>query len=235
MKLIDAEPKWDARLPAAVYDLALRLGADPKSSARDIRLTQTGRMKTQLDAVSWMPFNATQSISMRACAFDWLARAGPFGVISARDVLANGEGRLDVMALGVIPIARAAHTPALVRGELMRYLAELPWAPDAILHNPNLRWREDSADRLAVGAGSGDTSSQVILSLDNDGRISGAFAPDRPRSATAPILPTPWRGRFSDYRRHADRWLPFGGEVAWEIDGKEVTYWEGRLVGWQLN
>ncbi len=233
--MFKADQHDQTRLPASVYDLALRLGADPKSEPRDVRLTQTGRMKTALDAKSWMSFTATQTISARKCEFDWLARAGPLGIISAQDALAAGEGRFDVTALGFIPIARAAHTPALVRGELMRYLAELPWAPDAILHNAELRWRRDGPDALAVSAGSGETKSEVLLSLDSDGRIAGAFASDRPRSATAPILVTPWRGRFSEYRCHNDRWIPFAGEVAWEIDGKEIVYWEGRLVSWNLN
>jgi len=224
-----------AHLPAAVCDLALRLGAEPKSGPRDVRLKQTGRMKPKLDAASWMPFTATQTISTRTCAFDWLAHAGRFGMISARDALTNGEGRLDVMALGFIPIARAEHSPALMRGELMRYLAEIAWAPDAILHNTNLRWREDGPDTLAVSAGSSEIASEVVLSLDSEGRISGAFAADRPRSATAPILPTPWHGRFADYRRHEGRWLPFAGEVAWEIEGSEIVYWQGRLVDWKAN
>ena len=223
----------DAQLPPAVYDLAMRLGAKADSRADAVRLKQTGRMKTKLEATSWMPFTAIQTISTRKCEFDWLARAGPLGMISARDALANGEGRLDVMALGFIPIARAAHTPALVRGELMRYLAELPWAPDAILHNTQLRWRKDGPDVLAVSAGSGETASEVVLSLDSEGRIAGGFALDRPRAAEAPILPTPWRGRFSDYRRHNDRWLPFSGEVAWEIDGKEIVYWQGSMTHWK--
>jgi len=222
-----------AKLPPAVYDLAMRLGVKAGAHAQVIRLKQTGRLKTKLEATSWMPFTATQTISTRRCEFDWLARAGPLGMISARDALADGEGRLDVMALGLIPIARAAHTPALVRGELMRYLAELPWAPDAILRNTQLRWREDGPDALAVSAGAGETASEVVLNLDSEGRIAGGFAPDRPRAAEAPILPTPWRGRFSDYRRHNDRWLPFTGEVAWEIDGKEIVYWQGRMTDWQ--
>jgi len=225
----------EGRRPASVYELALRLGADPKSDPRDVRLTQTGRMKTKLDAKSWMPFTATQSISTHRCEFDWLARAGPLGMISARDALADGKGRLDVTALGFIPIARAERSPALVRGELMRYLAELPWAPDAIFHNTELRWRTDGPDTLAVSAGCGETASEVVLSLDGDGRIAGAFAPDRPRSATAPTLPTPWRGRFSDYRRHNGRWLPFAGEVAWEIDGKKIVYWQARIDQWETN
>jgi hypothetical protein len=225
----------DTKLLASVYDLALRLGARPGASSRDVRLKQTGRMRTKLDGESWMAFTAIQSISTRACAFDWRARAGPFGMVTARDALKDGEGRLDVMALGFIPIARAPHTPALVRGELMRYLAEIAWAPDAILHNTELRWRNDGPDTLAVSAGSGDTASEVVLSLDSEGRIAGAFAPDRPRSATEPILPTPWRGRFSDYRRHADRWLPFAGEVAWDVGGKEIVYWQGRMTQWWMD
>ena len=233
--MVEAQFKRDPRLPAAVYDLALRLGASPNSATRTVHLKQAGRMKPKLDATSWMSFTATQTISTRTCAFDWLAHFSPFGMISARDALKDGEGRLDVTALGFVPLARAEHSPALVRGELMRYLAEIAWAPGAILHNSELRWRVDGPDTLAVGAGTGETASEVILSLDGEGRIAGGFAPDRPRSASAPILPTPWRGRFSDYRRQENVWLPFAGEVAWDIEGEEIVYWQGRLVGWKAD
>jgi hypothetical protein len=220
------------RLPGAVYDLALRLGANPEMNRPSVYLEQSGRMKP-LGARSWMSFTAKQTISTHTCEFDWRARTGPLGAISARDALTEGEGRFDVMALGLIPISRAENSSALMRGELMRYLAELPWAPDAILLNTALRWREDGSGGLAVSAGSGATAAEVTLSLDADGRIAGAFAPDRPRSATTPILPTPWRGRFSDYRHHDTMWLPFAGEVAWEIDGKEALYWQGRIEHWE--
>ena len=220
------------RLPAAVRDLALRLGADPKLDRSSVKLTQTGRIKRNIQKEAWLSFTATQTISTRECAFDWRARVGPFGMVSARDALTGGEGRFDVMAVGVIPIARAEHSSALLCGELMRYLAELAWAPDAILLNTALRWRTDGPDRLAVSAGVGDTAAEIMLSLDSDGRIAGGFAPDRPRSATAPVLPTPWRGRFFDYRLHDTMWLPFAGEVAWVIEGKESVYWQGRIEHW---
>ena len=224
-----------ARLPAAVYELAMRLGVKTEDDRSSVRLTQTGRMKRNLEVESWMAFTATQAISTRDCEFEWRAKAGPFGLVSARDALTNGEGRFDIVALGFIPIARAAHTPALVRGELMRYLAEIAWAPHAILGNAALRWREDGPDTLSVSAGSGETASEVMLSLDHDGRIAGSFAPDRPRSTTGPPLPTPWRGRFSDYHCLDNIWLPFAGEVAWEIDGKEALYWQGRIEQWEAS
>ena len=223
------------RLPAAVYDLAMRLGIRSDSTRSSVRLAQTGRMKRKLGSASWMSFTAVQTISMRACEFQWLARFGPFGLVSACDALEDDEGRLDVMALGFIPIARTERSSALMRGELMRYLAELACAPDGILFNSKLRWRVEGPDRLLVGAGTGETAVEVTLGLDSEGRIGTAFAPDRPRSAVAPILPTPWRGRLSNYREHEGCWIPFSGEVAWEIDGIEEVYWQGHVETWEAH
>lgn len=191
-------------------------------------------MKRALGTDSWMSFTAHQSIAIKACNFAWRARFSPFGLISACDSLENGIGRLDVKALGYIPIVRTPHTPALTRGELMRYLAELAWAPDAILDNTALRWRKGGAGDLIVGAGEGETAVEIYFGLDSAGRIATAFAPDRPRSAVDPILPTPWRGRFSDYRLHQGRWIPFAGDVAWEIDGQQEIYWQGTIQNWEM-
>jgi hypothetical protein len=231
----EAEDRNRPNLPAAVYDLAIRLGVKPQDNPSGVNLTQTGRMKRDLGSESWMAFTATQTIRTRTCEFDWRAKAGPFGVISGRDSLTGGEGRFEILALGLIPIALAPRTAALVRGELMRHLAEIAWAPHAILCNPGLRWRMDGPETLSVGAGTGETACEVRLSLDGEGRIAGAYAADRPRSAAEPTLPTPWRGRFADYRRFGDIWLPVAGEVAWEIDGKERLYWQCRIAAWKLS
>jgi len=200
------------RLPPAVYDLALRLGANSRAG-RDVALRQTGRMR-QDPASRWMKFSARQTISSYACAFEWRARTGPLGTVSVRDALSGGEGALDVRALGFITIAHLAPSPTLTRGELMRYLAEVAWAPDAILFNTALRWRSDGSDRLIVGAGAGDAEAEVTLTLDGDGRIVSVFAADRPRGVKDTFTPTPWQGRFTDYRQHQGFWLPFSGEVS---------------------
>lgn len=226
------DPRSD--LPPLVLDLANRLGARTLPEGSGVRLVQTGRMRRALGSASWMSFTARQSMQIGACDFAWRARFPPFGLISVCDALEGGVGRLDVTALGFIPILRTPHTPALMRGELMRYLAELPWVPDAILNNPALRWREGSTNEIIVASGEGATAAEVTLGLDDAGRVATVFAPDRPRSAVEPTLPTPWRGRFSDYRLHQGRWIPFAGEVGWELDGKEEVYWTGRLNDWAM-
>ena len=219
-------------LPIAVQDLALRLGANSQANCTRVWLLQKGRIRP-LGSKHWMAFKAEQSISTTECHFSWRARAGPFGCISVCDALSEAGPQLDVVALGFLPLVRAQRTVALQRGELMRYLAELAWAPDAILGNPKLRWRVESSNRLAVCAGVGENACEVILGLDSQGRIASAYAPDRPRSAVPPCLPTPWSGRFSDYRCRDGRWIPTAGEVAWEIDGMQVVYWQGQVESWE--
>lgn len=222
-------------LPPAVVDLAARLGVRPSNDPLRVSLTQTGQMKRTLESDSWMAFTASQTIATHRCGFDWRAKVGPFGLITGRDALENGGARFDITALGLIPLARAQQTPALVRGELMRYLAEIAWAPHAILHNPALRWRIDDPYTLSVSAGVAETASEVILGLDSDGRIATAFTPDRPRSATPPTLPTPWHGRFSHYGLVDTIWLPMTAEVAWTLPAKDVVYWRCRMMSWRAD
>ena len=163
--MLDNAQQTRTRLPPAVYDLAVRLGVNPDENRPIVKLTQTGRMKRNLDTESWMAFTAKQTLSSIECAFDWRAQFGPLGMISVRDALKDGEASLDVTALGFIPIARAEHSAALVRGELMRYLAKL----GANVNIPT----DDGANAMIVGAGLGTrspgedagTESEVVEAL----------------------------------------------------------------------
>jgi hypothetical protein len=218
-------------LPPAVLALAERLGVSGKAGS-SVALTQSGRMRN--DARSrWMPFTAQQMISLTECEFDWRARTGPAGLVSVVDRFGGGEGALEVKALGFIPLARVAGTPDVARGELMRYLAELPWAPAAILLNRHLAWRELPDGRLIVSASTPATTAEIELALDANGRIATAFAPDRPRAVKQGFVALPWRGRFSDYRQVGGIWIPFAGEVSWEADQGEAG-WQGRIESWVM-
>jgi len=214
--------------------VAQNTGGRGDSHFKNVTLTQSGRMKTKLGQESWIPFTAHQTISVSACLFDWRARLGPFGMIVAHDALTIRGGQFDVLAFGLIPIVKAEHSAGLTRGELMRYLAELVWVPDALLCNASLRWREGGPSTLMVNAGEGLNAAEIALTLDSDNRIASLYAPDRPRSVGASFIPTAWRGTFSDYRQHQTRWLPFAGDVAWHIDGTWETYFQCRLESWSI-
>lgn len=181
----------------------------------------------------WMRFTATQRIDVQHPAFRWRAHTGPFGLLSVCDALQDDQPTLEVKMLG-LRIVRAAPNPSTTKGEIMRYLAELAWAPDAIMRNERLDWRVLGPDTLSVAYAAPSARGEVQLRLDCEGRIASIHAPDRPRKEGAAFVERPWHGRFFDYRWHGGRWLPFAGEVGWEVDGANFIAWRGELTGWTI-
>jgi len=80
-------------------------------------------------------------------------QAAPIASARILDCYVDGEGLLEARLFGSLRLARAAG-PVAGKGELMRYLAELGWAPHAMLHNPQLSWREIDATTIEVSANS---------------------------------------------------------------------------------
>ena len=219
------------RRPPAVLALAARLGATLEPALSRVSLRQTGLMRDHPGARD-MAFKAAQTIDLNQTAFEWRASTGPFGCVAVTDAFRNEIGALDVRVLGLIPLAHLAGGGPIAKGEVMRYLAELAWAPDAILRNPFLTWVVVNAKTLRVSAGHGTARGEVELRLDADGRIAEVVASGRPRLEGKLTVERPWAGAFSDYRRHQGRWIPFAGEVSWTLEGMPFVYWQGRLTSW---
>jgi hypothetical protein len=224
-----AAPQAAAAPPREVRDLVARLGATDSASL--VTLRQRGTMRGR-PAGREMRFSARQTINLRRPEFEWRATAGPFGLISVIDALRDGEADLGVRAFRRLRIAGVSGGPTAAKGETMRYLAELAWAPDAILCNPSLTWNVIDDRTLRVSAGQGQARGEVELRLDERGRIGCVTAQDRPRKEGSSLVERPWRGRFFDYRRHQERWLPFAGEVGWVLEGQPFTAWRGEVLSW---
>ena len=226
-------PEISPSLPSEVLALAKRLGAMGDPALSRVTLAQSGSMRDG-PTDHFMRFSARQVIGLRQPEFSWRARTGPLGCISVLDAMQNGEARLEVRLLDLLRLAKVRSGDEAAKGEAMRYLAELAWAPDAILLNPSLSWHVVGERTLRVGAGTGAARGEVELGLDPEGRIASVMAPDRPRREGKGFVGRPWHGRFSDYRRHAGRWLPFAGEVGWQLDGHWFTAWKGTIEEWAV-
>ncbi len=100
-----------------------------------------------------MRYHAVQTIDLRRPEFEWRASTGLFGCISVLDALKDGEAHLEARAFRLLPIATVRGEAAAAKGEIMRYLAELAWAPDAILLNASLALTIIDHRTLRVSAG----------------------------------------------------------------------------------
>lgn len=181
-----------------------------------------------------MRFSARQTINLRRSEFEWRASTGPFGCISVVDALKSEGPDLEVRLFHAFRIAHMNGGAELAKGEIMRYLAELAWAPDAMLSNPSLNWNVIDGRTLRVSAGRERSRGEIELRLDDHGHIVSILADDRPRKEGTGSVERPWRGRFFDYRKHQERWLPFEGEVSWVLDGQPFIAWRGKILSWSI-
>lgn len=217
-------------IPAKVDCLARLVGVTNSITGTNVTLTQTGSMRSHANS-RFMSFQAHQAISLLRPEFRWRASTGPFGVIKVTDALSPAGGQVQVRLFG-ISIA-LSQGDQITKGENMRYLAELPLAPDAMLSNTSLEWGVSGDDIIAVSVGHGGARASVNLRLGRDGVITSISAM-RPRMENGTTIERPWHGTFADYRWHRGRFIPFHAEVGWVVDERAFTVWRGDVKSWSI-
>lgn len=202
------------------------------SSARPgtVVMRQIGQMCLAPDK-GWSALTAEHTVSTAASGFVWHARVEMAPLVTAVvvDSYVSGSGRLEARLYGSAPVARA-EGPETDRGELMRYLGELAWAPEAILYNRALRWRRLSDSEFEVSAESSGGLAAVRLKLNEEGDITQAEAEDRPMGTGKESVPTPWRARVWDYADVGGFRIPRKAEVSWMLPEGEFVYWRGEVT-----
>lgn len=210
-----------------------RAGAAGGSAVRGVRLRQRGRMWRRPGARP-LAFEAVQEIDVRRVAFRWRARfgGGPVRPLVVVDALDGDEGRLEGRLAGVRVLR--SDGPEVTRGQAMRYLAELAWAPPALRLNPALEWTEAGPFEADVATPTAGGRAGVRLGFAPSGDLVGASAPDRPRADGATVVPTPWRGAFRDHDELRGLRVPRRAEAVWELPEGPFTYWRAEVTGLEL-
>ena len=226
-----AEPSMPA-VPTIIQSFA-RHAVPETPVPSTVWLRQCGEMRPKVGD-PWRLFTAEQVISIHRPGFAWLARMSAAPLASARilDCYVDGEGLLEARLFGSLRLARAAG-PQAAKGELMRYLAELAWVPHAMLHNPQLSWREIDATTVEVSAKCQAGPARIRLIFEN-GEITRIEADDRPRMVGRRIVPTRWQGRCCDYREMNGCRIPTRVVVSWLLDEGLFGYWRGRVTAYRV-
>lgn len=229
LALMHAPPVDLQRLPEAVrhyYAKSVRGGV---ADARVVRVTQTGEMQLALEKPP-VGFTATEHFSTREVAFVWNARVRMAPMVGAVvvDRFSHGRGLLDARLFGTLSVAHGVGPDTDV-GEAQRYLAEIPWVPQAIALNPELQWRSIDERRIEVGAGIDSARAVVWLELDAGGDIVRVSA-RRPRQVGDKSVLTAWGGAFSAYHELGGLRVPTHAEVWWDLPEQRFVYWRGDVT-----
>jgi hypothetical protein len=198
--------------------------------ASRVRFVQIGDMQMKPRGRR-LSFAAEQEMTVDRVEFVWDARfrIGPLISLRVRDWYRDGDGGLDGRLFDHVPIFRASGID-VSRGEAMRYLAELPWAPRAMAANHALEWREIDASTIEVATFVGDARVGVMLHFDAEGDITAASADARPRPVGKESVPTPWGGTYGGYRVVNGVRVPTTADVAWVLPEGRFTYFRVRLT-----
>lgn len=223
------DPAQLAGLPSPVvrfFSFALDPG---QQLVRSARFTQRGAFA--MARGRWAPFSAVEAFTVSPPGFVWDARIrmAPLVVAHVRDSYIAGQGVMHGALAGVLTMVDQRGTPEMAAGALLRYLAEAPWFPTALLPSAGVRWDpvDDSTARATL------SDSGTTVSMDVHFAASGEIeriAAARYRDVRGTPVLTPWVGHYRDYSRVEGMMVPGESEVGWELPDGWFPYWRGRSV-----
>jgi hypothetical protein len=226
----DAREIEDLPLPVRRYFRAVLKNGQPIVDTA--RFSHSGQFNMGEAKANWRPFTSTQMDTTRRPGFDWDGRIslGPGVNALVHDAYIAGEGILHAELLGLVTLADIHGTPEAAQGELLRYLAEAPWYPTALLPSQGVRWSavDDTTARATLTDGA--TTVSLEFHFDVEGLITFGWAAARPRTVQNELIATPWQGRFWSYEVRDGMRIPMEGEVAWLLPEGPHPYWRGHVT-----
>ena len=194
-----------------------------------VNLSQQGIFNMSETEAKWSPFTATQFVTTQRSGFDWDARIQMAPGVSAfvHDAYALGAGSLHASLLGLFTVADVRDTPAAAQGELLRFFAEMPWYPTALLPSQGVRW--EAIDNTSARATLTDapTTVSLVFRFNAEGTIETMRAEARYRDK---LTAMPWSGRFWNYLVCNEMLIPLQGEVGWEYPDGIRLYYKGKVT-----
>ena len=217
-----------AGLPEPVRRYLRYTGVVGKPVPGMIRLQQKGRIQPG-PGLPWMPLDAEEHYSVQPPGFVWAGtvRAGSVAVIRARDMYAEGHGRMLVKVASLWPVANA-EGGQMDQASMMRYLNEMMWFPAAFLAgNISFEAVDDSSARVTL-TDHGRTATATLF-FDTQGRLTD-FVAKRYRTAGASD-PETWSTPITGYGEFEGLRLPVCGKALYKLPDGDLDYIEVTVTG----
>lgn len=230
-----AVPRFNVReiegLPEPVrrYFRAVLKDGQPIIAAASIEMTGTINMSA--GGESWKPFTSTQRVVTRSPGFVWDGAVMMYPGVPARvvDRYSDGEGLLNAKLLGLFTVANTRGGGELARGEFMRWFAETPWYPTALLPSQGVRWQAINSTRANATINDGHLSSTLLFRFDDAGLIASVSAEARGAGVGKDMVMLPWECTFSNYQPQDGMLIPMAGEASYIRPEGRASYFVGKV------
>ena len=220
-------------LPPPVQRYFRQVLTDGQPIIVSANIEMTGTINMSATAEQWKPFTSRQRVVTRRPGFLWDAQVFMFLGLPAyvEDSYIAGRGRLIAKLLGLFTVAAAQGEGEIARGEFMRYFAESPWYPTALLPSQGLRWEAvDDASAKATLI-DGPITLNLLFCFNDAGLITSVHAEARGAGAgkDGVMVMLPWDSAFSDYQPQGGMLIPMTGEAAWVRPEGRKVYFVGHV------
>jgi len=234
--LTPSQMRYDARelngLPAPVqrYFRAVLKDGQPVITAATVNMA--GSFNLSPTAQQWRPFTSQQCVVTRRPGFLWDARISmlPGVAVHVVDSYIAGEGLLRAAIQGVFTVADTHGDSELGRGEFMRFFAEAPWYPTALLPSQGVRWEAVNDTCANATMVDGPITLTLLFRFSDTGLMESFRAEARGAGAGKKVVMLPWEGLWSNYQVKDGITVPFTGEVAWMRPEGRQSYFVGTVT-----
>lgn len=224
--------KFDS-LPMPLQNyLKKSLGAENLQSSKyvSVAFKQRGLFWLKNDG-DGLNFKARQFVSLQRKEFSWFAKIRMGIVMYVTDRLIGNTGMLKAGVWGVFTIAEDAGQN-IYQGQILRYLAELPWYPMAILEDQDITWISLAENKVQAQVEILGQKLRVDYTFNSENLIEKIYTEDREYSEAK--QKRPWVGEFSKYQERKGILIPIHGEVSWLLGTDKFTYFKGDIEEYSL-
>lgn len=228
--------RYDARelegLPTPVQRYFRAVLQDGQPIISGVTIDMAGTFNMSPTGAQWKPFTSRQRVVTSRPGFLWDARVSMLPGLPVRviDGYIAGKGLLHAAILGLFTVAETSGGGEIARGEFMRYCAEMPWYPTALLPSQGVHW--EAVDDRAANATiwDGPLTLSLLFRFNDGGLIDSFRAEARGGMVGQELVMAPWEGNWSNYRTCDGVTVPFTGEVAWMRPEGRRSYFVGTVT-----
>ena len=222
-------------LPAPVqrYFRAVLKDGQPIVSAVTIEMAGTINMSAM--AEQWKPFTSMQRVVTASAGsssgFIWDAQIGMLPGIQVHvvDSYIAGKGLVQAAMLGLFTVADMSGGDEMARGEFMRFFAETPWYPTALLPSQGVQWAAVDGTSANATIVDGSVTLTLLFHFNDAGLIDSVRAEARGGMVGKEMVMRPWECGLSDYQVRDGMTVPISGTAAWVLPDGRKTYFRGTV------
>ena len=218
-------------LPASVQRYFRAVLKDGQAIVSAVTIEMAGTINMSATAEQWKPFTSKQRVVTHRAGFMWDARISilPGMKIHVVDSYIAGKGLVHAAMLGLVTVADMDGGDEMARGEFMRFFAETPWYPTALLPSQGVHWAavdDTSANATIVD---GPVTLTLLFHFNDASLIDWVRAEARGGMVGKEILMRPWECALSNYQARSGMTVPISGEAAWVRPEGRKAYFIGSV------